>query len=104
LHVKAHFRQSHLVDGDTLSRFGHDENLVISLGFLALPWKLIITPKRQPALLGGKPGKLLWDLAIEGKLLKLREAQVAKVVVPAHELGLVIGSRKLDVFGFLGQK
>jgi hypothetical protein len=43
-------------------------------------------------------GKFLEDITIESKLLELGEAQVAKAVVPTHELGLIIGSSKLDVF------
>jgi hypothetical protein len=45
---------------------------------------------------------LLWDLAIDGKLLELGEAQVAKAVMPSHELGLIVSSRKLDVLSFFG--
>ncbi len=45
-------------------------------------------------------GKLLWDLAIEGKLLELGEAQVTKAVMPVHELGLIVACYKLEVFGF----
>ncbi len=105
LHIETHFHQCHLVNKDTLSRFGHNENLVISIGFLALPGKLCHCPNAAACTLGRQNlGKLLWDLAIEGKLHELREAQVAKAVVPAHQLGLVIGGCKLDVFGFLGQR
>ncbi len=103
LQVKTHFRQCHLVDGDTLSRFGCNEDLVISLGFLSLPGKLCHRPKEATCALGRQNlGELLWDLAIEGKLLELREAQVAKAIVLAYELGLVVSGRKLDAFGFLG--
>ncbi len=35
-------------------------------------------------------------------MLELGKAHVAKTVMPLHELGLVIGGRELDVFGFLG--
>ncbi len=35
-------------------------------------------------------GQSLWDLSIEGKLLELGEGQVAKAIMPAHELGLVL--------------
>jgi hypothetical protein len=48
-------------------------------------------------------GKLLWDLTIEGKLLELSKAQMAKALMPVHELDLIVGGHKLDVFGFLGQ-
>ena len=35
-------------------------------------------------------GQSLWDLAIKRELLELGEGQVAKAVMPAHELGLVV--------------
>jgi hypothetical protein len=67
-----------LVDRDTLSRFGHNENFVISLGFLAWQGKLCHCSKEAAYTLGRlKLGELLWDLAAEGKLHELREAQVA---------------------------
>jgi hypothetical protein len=76
---------------------------VISLGFIASPEKLRHCPKEAACTLGRENlGELLKGLAIEGELLELREAQVAKAVVPGHELSLVIGGRKLDIFGFLG--
>jgi hypothetical protein len=76
---------------------------MISLCFLALPGKLGHCAKKAACALGRlNLGKLLQDLAVEGKLLELREAQVAKAVVPAHKLDLVIGGCKLDVFSFLG--
>ncbi len=76
---------------------------MISLGLIASPEKLRHCPKEAACALGRENlGELLWGLAIEGKLLELREAQVAKAVVPGHELSLVTGGRELDVFGFLG--
>jgi hypothetical protein len=36
-------------------------------------------------------GKLLWNLAIEGKQFKLWKGKMTKAVVPLHELGLFIG-------------
>ncbi len=102
LHIETHFSGPHLVDRDTLSRFGCDENFVISLGFLALPGKLGHCAEKSACALGWQNlGKLLWDLAIEAELLELREAQVAKAVVPAHKLGLVVRGHELDVFSFL---
>ncbi len=37
---KSHFSSCHLVNQDALSRFGCDENLMVGLGFHALPRKL----------------------------------------------------------------
>jgi hypothetical protein len=105
--IKFYFHQCHLVDQDALSRFGPNKDLVVNLGFLASPRKLCCCTKKAACALGRQHhGKLLWDLAVEGKLLELGlgEAQVAKAVMPAHKLGLIVVSRKLDVFGFLGQR
>jgi hypothetical protein len=91
-----------LGDGDSLSRFGGNEDFVGSLGFLALPGKLGHCTKKAAGALGRHDlGKFLWDLTVEGKLLELGKAQVAKLVVPMYEFSLIIGSRELDVFSFL---
>ncbi len=91
-----------MVDQDALSRFGHDKDLVVSLGFLALPRKLCHCTEKAACALGRQHlGKLLWDLVVEGELLELGKAQVTKTVMPLHELGLIIGGHELDVFGFL---
>ncbi len=37
---KSHFSWCHLINQDALSRFGHDKDLVVGLGFLALQRKL----------------------------------------------------------------
>jgi hypothetical protein len=47
-------------------------------------------------------GELLWNFAIEGKLLELWKGKVAEAVMPSHELCLFVGSRELDVLGFFG--
>ncbi len=100
--IKSHFRCHHLVDQDTLSRFGCNKDLMVGLGFIALTRKLCHCTKNAACTFGRQHlGKLLWDLAVEGKLLKLGEAQVTKAVMPLHELGLIVSGRKLDVFGFL---
>ncbi len=94
-----------MVNQDALSRFGCNQDLVVGLGFLALPRKLCHCTKKAACALGRQNlGKLLWDLAIEGKLLELGEAQVVKAIVPLHELGLIASSLELDVFGFIGQR
>ena len=81
-----------MVNRDALSRFGCDEDLVVSLGFLAFPRKLCHRAKQAANTLGRQHlGKLLWDLAIEGKLLELWEGKVTKVVMPLHEPSLFVG-------------
>jgi hypothetical protein len=83
---------------ETHSRSGGNEALVS----MPCQGRLVIAPKRQPAHLGGMIlAKFFWDLTIEGELLELGKAQVAKLVVPAHELSLIVSCRKLDVFSFL---
>ncbi len=92
--VKSHFRHCHLANQDALSRFGRDEDLVVGLGFFALPGKRSHCTKKAASTLGRQHlGKLLWDLAIEGKLCELWEGKVTKAVMPLHELGLFIGGR-----------
>jgi hypothetical protein len=79
LHVKSHFCQHHLVNQDALSRFGCDEDLVVGLGFLALPRKLCHCIEKAACELGRQHlGKLLWNVAVEGKLLEPWEALVTK--------------------------
>jgi hypothetical protein len=41
------------------------------------------------------------DLTVKLKLLELGEGQVAKVVMPAHELGLVVNGGRVDMLVFL---
>jgi hypothetical protein len=91
-----------LVNGDALSRFGGNKDLVGSLGFLALPGKLGHHTKEAVGTLGWDDlGELLRDYAVEGKLLELGKGQVAKSAVPMHEFSLIVGGLKLDVFSFL---
>ncbi len=81
-----------MVDRDALSWFGCNKDLVGSLGFLALPGKLGHRTKKTAGALGWHNlGEFLWDLTIESKLLELGKAQVAKAVVPTHELSLIVG-------------
>ncbi len=66
------------------------------LALVSLPCqgRFVIAPNRQPAhlTLGRQNlGKLLWDLAIEGKLLELWEGMVTEAVMPLHEVGLFVG-------------
>jgi hypothetical protein len=70
--IKFHFCQRHLIHQDTLSRFGCNKDLVVGLGFLALPGKLSHCSKKAACTLRRQHlSKLLWNLAIESKLLEL---------------------------------
>jgi hypothetical protein len=72
--VKSHSSGLNLVNRDALSWFG-----------LALLGKLGHRPKKAACALGRQNlDKPLWGLAIEGKLLELRKAQVAKLVELMH--------------------
>ncbi len=46
-------------------------------------------------------GQLMRDLAAKRKLLELGESQVAKVVMPVHELSLVVDDGEVDMLVFL---
>ncbi len=46
-------------------------------------------------------GQTSRDLAVKRQLLELGEGQVAKVVMPAHEFGLVVDCGQVDVLVFL---
>ncbi len=85
-----------MVNGDTLSRFGGNKDLVGSLGFLASPGKL-----GHSALGRDDLGNFIWDFTIEGELLELGKCQAAKPVVQTHEFSLIVDGCKLDVFSFL---
>ncbi len=86
---------------DALPRLGCNKDLVVGLGFLALPGKLGHWAKQAASTLGRQHlGKLLWNLAVEGKLFELWKGKVTKAVMRLHELDLFVGGRELDVLGF----
>ena len=65
---------------------------MVGLGFLASPGKLGPCAKKAASTLGRQHlGKLLWNLAIKGKLLELWKGKVTEAVMPSHELGLFVG-------------
>ncbi len=75
---------------------------MVSLDFLASPGKLSHCTKEAASTLGRQHlGKLLWNLAVEGKLFELWKGKVTKAVMPLHELGLFVSGQKLDVLGSL---
>ncbi len=78
---------------------------MVGLGFLASPGKLGHRAKQASCILGRQHlGELLWDLAVEGKLLEFWKGKVTKVVMPLHELGLSICGQELDVLRFFGRR
>ncbi len=52
------------------------------------------------ALWGNNLGQLARYLAVERHCLQQWEWEVAEAVMPAHQLGLIVGGGKLDVFFF----
>ena len=81
-----------MVNQDALYRFGCNEDLVVGLGFFASLGKLSHHAKKAACTLGRQHlGKLLLDLAIEGKLLELWEGKVTKALMPLHELSRFVG-------------
>ncbi len=74
------------------SRFGCNKDLMVGLGFLASPGKLGHCTKQAASTLGRQHlGKLLWNLAVEGKLFEPWKGKMTEAVMPLHELGLFIG-------------
>ncbi len=91
-----------MVNRDPFPQLGCNEDFMGSLSLFAVPRKFVHCAKEAAGALGRLNfGKFLRDFTIEGKLLELGEAQMAKVVVPLHELGLFISSSRLDVLSFL---
>ncbi len=94
-----------MVNQDALSRFGCNKDLVVGLGFLALPEKLGHRAKQAASTLGRQHlSELLQDFAIESKLLELWEGKVAKAVMPLHELCFFVGGQELDVLNFFQRR
>jgi hypothetical protein len=103
--IKTYLCQCHLIHQDALSRFGCNKYLVVGLGFLALPGKLGHRAKQTSCTLGRQHlGKLLQDLAVEGKLFEFWKGKMTKVVMQLHELGLFVGGQELEVLRFFGRR
>ncbi len=78
---------------------------MVGLDFLALPGKLSHCAKQASCTLGRQHlGELLWDLAIEGKLLEFWKVKVTEAVMPLQELGLFVGGQELDILCFFGRR
>ncbi len=87
-----------MIDGDALPRPGGDEDLVKGLGLFTAPRNLGRRAKEAASALGWRDCRqLLGDFPVEGELLELGEGKMAEAVVPTHELGLIVGSGKVDV-------
>ncbi len=100
LGVRAHLRQNHLINTDTLICLHCHKHF--RGGLLSFPGNLGHGTKE--ASCAGRRLDLVQssrDLAVKHKLLELGEGQVAKAVVPAHELSLVINGGKVDVLVLL---
>ncbi len=91
-----------MIDGDAFPRLGCDEDLVRGLGLFAAPRNLSHCTEEAASALGWLDFRqLLGDFPVEGELLELREGEMTKVVMPSHELGLIVGSGEVDVLPLL---
>jgi hypothetical protein len=94
-----------LIDGDALPRLGGDEDLVRGLGLFTAPRNFSHRAKEAASEFGWLDCcQLLGDFPVEGKLLELCEGKMTKVVVPTHELSLIVGSSKVDVLPLLHRR
>ncbi len=65
------------------------------LGLFAVPRNLSHRAEEAASSLGWLDfHQFLGDFPVEGKLLELCEGKVTKAVMPSHEFGLVIGSKR----------
>jgi hypothetical protein len=103
LGIKTRLSRLHVVDRDALPRLGGGKKSVtIILSFFGAPRNFCHGPKETSSA-AGRPdvGKLGGDIAIAGELLELAEQGMAEMVVPAHQLGLVVWSGKGVLFGLV---
>ncbi len=94
-----------MVDGDALPRLGGGENRVsdIALSFAA-PRNLCHGPiETASAARGADPSKARGDLAIESDGPEAGKREMAKAVMPPHQLRLVVGSGN-TILIFLGER
>jgi hypothetical protein len=104
LRVESNFSGGHLIDGNALPRLGGDEDLVRGLGLFTAPRNLGHRAEEAASALGWCDCcQLLGDFPVEGELLQLGEGKMAEALVPTHELGLMVGSGKVDVFSLFCQ-
>ena len=97
--------RDHVVDGHALPRLGCNKDLVSSLGLFAAPRCFCHGPKEAACALGQRHlGKATRDLAILGKDLEFWEGEVAKAVMPSHQLGLIVGGGELEFLVFLERR
>ena len=86
-----------MVNRDSLPRLGCNKK-VRRLLLFAAPRKLGHCAEEASCTLGrGGLCKLLWDLAIDDKLLQLWKMEVAKAIVPPHQFSLVVGGGKWSI-------
>jgi hypothetical protein len=94
--------------GDPLqtgSRLGCDKDLVSSFGLFAAPRCFHHGLEEAACALGRRHlGKAMRDLAILGKDLEFWEGEVAKAVMPSHQLGLIVSSSELKFLVFFERR
>ena len=94
LGVKTWLSRLHVVNRDALPRLGGSKNsMTIISTFSGGPKNFCHGPKKTSGAVGRPDvGKLGGDLAVAGEVLELAEQGMAEMVVPAHQLGLVVQS------------
>ncbi len=94
LAIETWLSQLHVVNGDTLPWLGGSKDgVAIVATCFGLPRNFCRGPKEAfSTAKGTNRGKSLWNLAVDCKPLELGERHVPKMVVPTHQLGLVIRS------------
>ncbi len=104
-HKEANMGRDHVVDEHALPRLGCNKDLVSSLGLFAAPRYFCHGLEEAACALGRRHlGKATRDLAILGKDLEFWEGEVAKAVMPLHQLGLIIGGVELEFLVFLKRR
>ncbi len=84
-----------MVNGDAPPRLGGGEDRMLGFLLFATPRDLHHGPKKTTCAPEGLDlGELLGNLSIKGKEAELLEGGMTEVIVPSHELGLVIGRQE----------
>jgi hypothetical protein len=89
-----------VVNGDALPWLGGSEDSVLALVFLSLPRNLCHGTKQTASASGSTDTvQSLGDLTLAGELLELLDHKVSKMIVPMHQLSLVVKSLAGVFFG-----
>jgi hypothetical protein len=94
--------QYEVVSGDAFPWLGGNKDSVLALVLFAPPCNLSHCAKQATCTFGSTDiDQSLRDLTMAGKLLELLECKVSKMIVPTHQLSLVVWSLNGVFFGLL---